>query len=287
MHKWILAVVAIIVIVGALACYWMHRTARRGSEARHPTRIVDAQKAAKRLLCLRLFVVRAGLEHVIAQSPKEHTESRDLAIKVFAKENQKIYAKFKSDGLWKSLSRQETALLEKPMGGWTEQEITDGSWWAEALAVIEWALGEIDQIPPYDKEVDREAFSSKLKKIESYTRYVADAKLRPDAEIAKARDVAEFWLWRARTGQIQKDPKKYPLPKDVTLEEIISKAAAKGEEDGLFKAIENDFPAFGKPFAKLSDDELWTMQSIAAERLYGLNWLCGYSEDWDEVPTDT
>ena len=30
-----------------------------------------------------------------------------------------------------------------------------------------------------------------------------------------------------------------------------------------------------------------TMGSIARERLYALNWLCKYAEDWDEVPTGT
>lgn len=29
------------------------------------------------------------------------------------------------------------------------------------------------------------------------------------------------------------------------------------------------------------------MTSIAIERHYALNWLCGYAEDWDSVPTET
>jgi hypothetical protein len=29
------------------------------------------------------------------------------------------------------------------------------------------------------------------------------------------------------------------------------------------------------------------MHSIAIERLHGLNWLCGYAGDWDEVPHGT
>ena len=27
--------------------------------------------------------------------------------------------------------------------------------------------------------------------------------------------------------------------------------------------------------------------SVALERLFALNWVCGYAEDWDETPTDT
>jgi hypothetical protein len=35
------------------------------------------------------------------------------------------------------------------------------------------------------------------------------------------------------------------------------------------------------------DSEWSEMTSIARERQYGLNWMCGYSSDWDDVPTDT
>jgi hypothetical protein len=44
---------------------------------------------------------------------------------------------------------------------------------------------------------------------------------------------------------------------------------------------------FGKPYAELTESEWSTMQSIASERWYGLNWVCGYAMDWDKVPTDT
>ena len=67
-----------------------------------------------------------------------------------------------------------------------------------------------------------------------------------------------------------------------------SSAAAKHwQKQGLFKTIKGDYPAFGKPSAKLTDDEWQTCRSIAIERLHGLNWLRGRGANWDKVPTDT
>ena len=73
----------------------------------------------------------------------------------------------------------------------------------------------------------------------------------------------------------------------MTFEKIIAMTAAKAQKDGLFHAIDNDFPAFHKSYAKLSPSEWQTMSSISTERLYALNWLCGYANDWDDVSTDT
>ena len=63
--------------------------------------------------------------------------------------------------------------------------------------------------------------------------------------------------------------------------------AEKAQENGLFIAIDHDFPALGKAYSTLSEDEWETLRSIATERLYALNWLCKHAEDWDQVRTGT
>ena len=76
-------------------------------------------------------------------------------------------------------------------------------------------------------------------------------------------------------------------PDGWTFEKIIAMTAEKANEDKLFVPIDHDFPALNKAYAKLSEDEWHTLNSIAQERLYALNWLCKYADDWDEVPTGT
>lgn len=55
----------------------------------------------------------------------------------------------------------------------------------------------------------------------------------------------------------------------------------------MFVAIDGDFPAFDKAYREATAEESEVLRSIALERHYTLNWLCGMGEDWDEVPTDT
>ena len=86
---------------------------------------------------------------------------------------------------------------------------------------------------------------------------------------------------------LMNEPEEYEIPPGTDFEEILLKAAQRGKEDGLFEPIGNDFPAFGKPYRDLDEQQWNEMRSIAYERLYGLNWLCGYAEDWDDVTCDT
>ena len=53
--------------------------------------------------------------------------------------------------------------------------------------------------------------------------------------------------------------------------------------------IEEDFPANGKAYRKLSAQEWSEVRSVTFERHIALNWLCGYSlgNEWDQTPTET
>ena len=75
----------------------------------------------------------------------------------------------------------------------------------------------------------------------------------------------------------------------MSLGDIVRMAAQNAAADGLFEAIDGDFPAFGRPYAQLTADEWFQVTSIAMERHRALNWLCGYApgNKWEETPTDT
>jgi hypothetical protein len=107
--------------------------------------------------------------------------------------------------------------------------------------------------------------------------------LRPANAIESARGTAELWHWRSRTARIQDEGLRQP--DGVDFPEIIKMVAGKAYQNGdIPKPVEDDFPAFDKPYAKLSQEEHSRATSIAAERHYALNWLCGYAGDWDETP---
>lgn len=197
--------------------------------------------------------------------------------------------KLRRAGLWDLLEDPEREFMQSAVFETTMRQRIDASWLAESMMCLMWALGLKEQISPYDQEADPS--SNQFPKGEKASELIRKAALRPDAEIDRQRDWAELWHWRCRT-QMLLETKKIPeaLPNGTTLAEIIRLTAVKAAEEGVFaEPIENDFPVFGKPFGKVSEEELSQLTSIAMERHKALNWLCGYAPGnrWSETPTDT
>ena len=75
-----------------------------------------------------------------------------------------------------------------------------------------------------------------------------------------------------------------------SFDDIVRLTARKSSENGRLPAcIEEDFPAKGLAYRKLSPQDWSEVRSITIERHFALNWLCGYARanEWDETPTST
>ncbi|MGC9943319.1 MAG: DUF4272 domain-containing protein [Verrucomicrobiota bacterium] len=249
--------------------------------------IVAPPAAALRALCLRAFIRRFELEALL-QGVRQHPGVVELLDPDgLRKEARRINAWLKDEELWLTASENEKKLFKLSPGSWPKKIILNMAWRAEALGAIGWALHLTDKIPPYDAQLEPDSFVYHLQLFGETKPFVSAARLRTEKEILAAREIAENWLWRARTTQIQKEPDKYPPPPGMTFEKVIALAATHWEKQGLFTAVNEDYPARGKAYAQLNDAEWQELRSIATERLYGLNWLCGYSANWDLVPTGT
>ena len=247
---------------------------------------VSATEAVRRALCLAALIRRADYE--IGPPPQfAQQHSADDIAKVVRRATEALNNWLKAENLWDALSPTERDLMAQPSGNIPEQQLINMSWRAEALAMINWTLGYLKQMPGFDREVSDSDKSVAMPIQKDVNSFVNAAHLRPGVEIHKARDLAEFWHWRARTYQIQRNPDKYALPPGVSLDEIVRSAAAKGHVDGLFVAIDEDFPALGKAYRDLTEEEWNLMISIVRERHYVLNWLCSPGAAWDDVTTDT
>jgi len=195
----------------------------------------------------------------------------------------------RASGLWEKMDERERRLLQASPDEIKQQDRIDASWMTESAGCLLWALGYSSELPPYDQEWEIKIMN-KIPK-EPVEPILANAKLRRDADIMKQRDLAELWHWRARTRLIQ-EAGEMPasLPGGMTIGEVIAMASAKAAEDGAFPApIGGDFPAFGKPYRDLSEEEFSRVTSIAMERHRAFNWLCGYAPGnrWADTPTDT
>jgi hypothetical protein len=176
-------------------------------------------------------------------------------------------------------SARELALLSRPPSEWDEQDVVDAVWHGEALGTLGWALAVYDTLPGYDQPFDHVAVASEPPP--------EGAQLRPLEQVEQARETARLWHWRARTAELAADGSVQLPERWRSFDQLVAAAAMRGFEDGLLPApLRGDFPAFGKIYRHLDDEQRSLALSIAAERHYALNWLLATS-DWDEVTTDT
>lgn len=197
--------------------------------------------------------------------------------------------KLRAAGLWELLEDAEREFMQTGPFETTMRQRIDAGWLAESIMCLFWALGRREEILPYDQEADPR--SNWLHKDEKTRDLFREAVFRPEAEIDRQRELAELWHWRCRTQTLLATGKiPDTLPNGTKMAEVIRLAADKAAEwNVLAQPIENDFPAFGKPFRDVSEEELSRLTSIAMERHKAFNWLCGYAEGnrWSETPTDT
>lgn len=190
-------------------------------------------------------------------------------------------------GIYLLLSPEEKALFEAEPGTWTQQQMFDSSWRMESLGVMLWALGISDEIPPYDTQFSDEEKLETVPFLNPIETFVENANIRNKKEIQKARNVAEMWNWRSCLTTLQTEGKVLP-PEGSTYAEIIKKAAKNAQRrKDISKTIDGDFPAMGKAFRDLTEEEYAIVSTVAMERHFGLNWLCDFSDNWDDTPTET
>ena len=188
-----------------------------------------------------------------------------------------------------SLTRQATAeelrLIETPVGRLSPDGVAAALWAGEALAALAWAAG-LAEIPSSPAPAN---LAPVLDQIPAPWGAVAPFKdaieLRGEEEIARERERAELWLWRANIEQDRREAKGKARSELTGLIREVTREAA---EAGLISQPENeDFSVDGVAVTALDRDRIEEIAAIAGARLHALNWLCGFGESWDAVPLET
>jgi hypothetical protein len=257
----------------------------------------SAEDAARRLLVLKYVVVYA-----LTAPPRDmlrslfqrwSAEDRDKFTRDAEARREEFWRPLHVANLWEPVSPSERELAGTTIVTMSPQQQVNASWRAEAAQALMWALGLITSLPPYDNQASHDL----LKQIPSSDlSSFSSAHLRNDSEIERARDDAELWHWRSRTRELIEQGREFPANEQSraagfnSYDDIVRFTAQKFAAEGRMPpCIEEDFPAKGKAYRKLSDEEWAEVRSITMERHFALNWLCGYApgNDWDKTPTDT
>jgi len=187
-------------------------------------------------------------------------------------------------GLLKCATIAETYWWTSPHGSLDEDTMAAAASVCSALTPLRWALGHFETMPPFDDPYPAEPEDAQHIPLLAETgRFVVGARLRPDAEIERARDVSELWRIRAMLLEEEREPGDEP----GRLDELRAKfAARRGALEAEVRLDQGDLVAFGKPYRELDDDEHEICSDVALGRLAALNWLCGHAAAWDEVSAD-
>ena len=192
-------------------------------------------------------------------------------------------------GVWYEMSDSERKFMRAAPLEIELQTVIDTMWLSESAVCLLWSLGYVDRLPPYDQQSDP-SLTNQLPR-ESMKDLESKVALRAVSEIQRQRDIAELWHWRSRTRSLREDGTLAArLPEGERIGDILRLTAEKAAADGFFLApVNGDFPAFGKPYREISEQEYFLATSIAIERHRAFNWLCGYAPGniWAQTPTDT
>ncbi|MEW6325585.1 MAG: DUF4272 domain-containing protein [Nitrospirota bacterium] len=179
-----------------------------------------------------------------------------------------------TEGLRPYLTESESALLAAPLGHWTEDLVESVGWRLEPLGVLAWALGLIKALPPYDRRCSHDELLMRLRLGKSLRPQREAARLLPMAQLQAASKAAQLWEWRAQTEDILRRPEQLPGAADLVAF-IASQARAARQRALIPEPIDGDFPALGRSYRGLSDEQRLLLAAIAKARAETFRWLCG------------
>jgi hypothetical protein len=221
-----------------------------------------------------------------------HTEYQTFAVDLESQRD-KYWGALKQLGLWERLSPIEREFAATTAVTMSETQHINASWRMESAGVLLWSLSLVDSLPPYDTEATLDLL--KRHPTNPVSAFLDNAELRSYEVIERQREIAELWHWRSRTRQLEERGDVSSVDESAgqlvrSFDDIVRVTATKAFDDGnLTQILEGDFVAFGQPYRLLNPKEWSAATSIASERHFALNWLCGYAPGnrWDDTPTDT
>lgn len=232
---------------------------------------VGARLVVLAALCRRLFLEDPAAKDVLGEDPE--AERWDLA------------AWLNEHGLDAHLTPQERDLLNRPAGSLSEEDLASETWLSEALVALAWSAALVDALPPpVEPSEPGPVLARTPAPWDDVRPFLKSITLRNEEEIARERERAEIWAWRAGIEAERRAAQgRAALELQETIAAVVREAVA---SEFLPSSGLADFPVDGMPFSAIPDERWEQIAVITTARLHALNWLCGFGERWDDVPLD-
>ncbi|HEY7376873.1 MAG TPA: hypothetical protein VIF57_32240 [Polyangia bacterium] len=249
-----------------------------------------AADIAARAVCLGVLTFRARFEGVRFDSDGRAAEQAAGMIAG-------VTNWFRDAGLAPALIAPEQALFDLPPNNWERAVLhaIGAALIEESIAVLFAGLNLVAALPAYDSRVDSEELLRLLPFLsdspfvthhgmdprEEWTVMATSVSRAPDANLARGEQVAELWWWRVVSESLVRAG---TVPR-ARVAAVLRDGAPTGRGLGIGYAGD-DFAAFGKPYAELTDDEHRAVSVIAEARVRAFRWMQG-DVAWDEVAMDS
>lgn len=237
-------------------------------------RLRSAADVATRCIILGALLNRAALEESAGEAESE------LAAEAFD-----LRGWLHTEGLWDELTPKEKTFLSARLGAIPPEDVVAASWQGAGLDALAWALGLLPSLPPTGLG-DFDLLVHELPHPWQKTGpWIAARGLRPEREIAREREIAEIWEWRVSMEMARRLAEGRDLE---TIEQAIATTTQEGQAAGLLAPGKSGGFRSGEgvSITRAGLDELDRLTAITTERLLALNWLCGFGDNWDDVPLE-
>lgn len=226
----------------------------------------SAHRVAARALALAAVACRSFIEADAGRDGVEGLRTRILPWLV-------------SLGIADELEDAERALIEAPVGKLENQACVKGSWRAEGMVVLAWALSYCD-LPSYEVECDPSGVANAVGFLAARPQTpLAVPRLRAPEEIEHWADTYLTLHWRLRQFRLE--------PKAMDFRAFAASCTWGPLTIAELGLAEGDLAIGGQRIDVAREEAIGTTLSIAQERHLAFNWLLGWEPVYSEVPTDT
>ncbi|RYD18745.1 MAG: DUF4272 domain-containing protein [Verrucomicrobiaceae bacterium] len=182
-------------------------------------------------------------------------------------------------GLHSELEPAELEMIETELGELDQRATTNGTWRAEGLVVLAWALGKAE-IPPHDRISNPYEVSDSIYFLSQDALNLSkNLRLREPEELAEFSEQQLGLHWRIRDYSL--------TPQEMDFRKFATKTWFGTMSLKGIPLADDDLAINGMPISVAPESEFQLCQSIAMERHQAINWLDGWDEIYSQVDTST
>jgi len=146
-------------------------------------------EVSDRALVLYAFVRRGTIEFVVNETGGDPTRIRQAELA-----RRETDAWLERERASSAVSEAERRMLDAPSGSWSREAVADAMWRKEAFGTLLWALGHLDEMPPYGLEFEQQRLDEAVVRYGSVDAFRSEGHLRLADQIEAAWLEADAWL---------------------------------------------------------------------------------------------